>query len=91
MSYNSKYTGQEVENILSLATTEERVRQLLNENRFKAFIIEDVTVNGVLYKAGSVIDLIADELDIQPTSNNSISGLFAYPGALSWQDWLEGV
>lgn len=91
MSYNSKYTGQQVENILDSAATEERVRQLLNANRFKAFIIEDVTVNGVLYKAGSVIDLIADELDIQPTSNNSISGLYAYPGALSWQDWLEGV
>lgn len=91
MSYNSKYTGEQIENILDSAATEERVKELLNANRFKAFIIEDVTVNGVLYNAGSVIDLIADEVDIQPTSNNSISGLYAYPGALSWQDWLEGV
>jgi hypothetical protein len=91
MSFNSKYTGEQVESILDNILTEDRVQELLSSNTFKAFIVEDITINGKLYNAGSLIEISSTELDIQTTSNNSIACLYAYPGALTWQDWLEGV
>ena len=91
MSFNSKYTGEQVESILDNILTEDRVQELLSSNTFKAFIVEDIIINGKLYNAGSLIEISSTELDIQTTSNNSIACLYAYPGALTWQDWLEGV
>ena len=96
MSYNSKYTGQEVEELLdSIPNLEAAINTHNKEVRF--FCIEPVVV-----KVGDVehtceANQIAtvfvgdEEFEIIPTSNQSIKSLLGYPIPLTWYDWLEGV
>lgn len=96
MAYNSKYTGQEVEELLdSIPNLEAAINTHNKEVRF--FCIEPVVV-----KVGDVehqcesnqvatIFVGDEDFEIIPTSNNSIQSLLGYPIPLTWYDWLEGV
>lgn len=96
MAYNSKYTGQEVENLLDQIPEIERVVNSHNK-KLEFFAIEPVTVivGGVEHhcEANQVATVFVgdEEFEIIPTSNNSIQSLLGYPIPLTWYDWLEGV
>lgn len=96
MAYNSKYTGQEVENLLDQIPEIERIVNSHNK-KLEFFAIEPVTVivGGVEHhcEANQVATVFVgdEEFEIIPTSNNSIQSLLGYPIPLTWYDWLEGV
>lgn len=96
MAYNSKYTGAEVENLLTqIPEIERRVNS--HNKKLEFFAIEPVTVivGGVEHhcEANQVATVFVgdEEFEIIPTSNNSIQSLLGYPIPLTWYDWLEGV
>ena len=73
---------------------EDYIEQLLTSNRFSAFIVENITINGETYLAGTTVDVLVPDVEnfiLEPTSDSSIYALYAYPGALSWRSWMEGV
>ena len=96
MAYNSKYTGEEVENLLTQIPEIERIVNSHNK-KLEFFAIEPVTVivGGVEHhcEANQVATVFVgdEEFEIIPTSNNSIQSLLGYPIPLTWYDWLEGV
>lgn len=96
MAYNSKYTGEQVEELLGIIPGLENAINTHNKE-VKFFCIETVVV-----KVGDVehtceANQIAtvfvgdEEFEIIPTSNQSIKSLLGYPIPLTWYDWLEGV
>ena len=78
---------------------DEKVQKLMTDTELKFFCIEPVSVviNGesTTYGANTLVDIflkVADEFEVIPTSNSSISTLYAWPGALeTYYEWLEGV
>lgn len=76
-----------------------KVQQLITDTELKFFCIEPVTVvigdKPTTYDANTLVDIFlktTDEFEIIPTSNSSISSLYAWPGALgTYYEWLEGV
>lgn len=76
-----------------------KVQKLMTNTELKFFCIEPVTVviNGesTTYEANTLVDIFlktTDEFEIIPTSNKSISTLYAWPEALgTYYEWLEGV
>ena len=96
MAYNSKYTGEEVENLLTQIPEIER-RVNTHNKKLEFFAIEPVTVivGGIEHhcEANQVATVFVgdEEFEIIPTSNNSIQSLVGYPIPLTWYDWLEGV
>ncbi len=96
MSYQSKFTGEELERRLDLIPELEKVIGTHNkEVRF--FCIEPVTVKvgdvEHYCEANQVATVFVgdDDFEIIPTSNRSIQSLLGYPIPLKWHDWLEGV
>ena len=96
MAYNSKYTGEQVEELLGIIPGLENAINTHNKE-VKFFCVETVVV-----KVGDVehtceANQIAtvfvgdEEFEIIPTSNQSIKSLLGYPIPLTWYDWLEGV
>lgn len=96
MAYNSKYTGEQVEELLGIIPGLENAINTHNKE-VKFFCTETVVV-----KVGDVehtceANQIAtvfvgdEEFEIIPTSNQSIKSLLGYPIPLTWHDWLEGV
>ena len=96
MAYNSKYTGEQVEELLGIIPSLEKAINTHNKE-VKFFCTETVVV-----KVGDVehtceANQIAtvfvgdEEFEIIPTSNQSIKSLLGYPIPLTWYDWLEGV
>lgn len=96
MAYNSKYTGEQVEELLGIIPSLEKAINTHNKE-VKFFCVETVVV-----KVGDVehtceANQIAtvfvgdEEFEIIPTSNQSIKSLLGYPIPLTWYDWLEGV
>lgn len=92
----------ELVNDAKFTTVEEvdlKFNKLITDTELKFFCIEPVTVqiNEDIYNypANSLVDMFlktSDNFSIQPTSNNSIITLNAWPGALgTFYDWLEGV
>lgn len=80
-------------------TIDSKVQKLMTDTELKFFCIEPVTViiNGesTLYDSNTLVDKFLkanDEFEVIPTSNNSITSLYAWPGALgTYYEWLEGV
>lgn len=78
---------------------DEKVQNLITDTELKFFCIEPVTIsiNGDnnTYDANTLVDVFlksSDEFEVIPTSNKSISALYAWPGALgTYYEWLEGV
>ena len=76
-----------------------KVQKLMTDTELKFFCIEPVTVvisgESTTYEANTLVDIFlktTDEFEVIPTSNNSISALYAWPGALgTYYEWLEGV
>lgn len=96
MSYQSRFTGEEVERRLDLIPELEKMIGTHNkEVRF--FCIEPVTVKvgdvEHYCEANQVATVFVgdDDFEIIPTSNRSIQSLLGYPIPLKWHDWLEGV
>ena len=96
MAYNSKYTGEQVEELLGIIPSLEKAINTHNKE-VKFFCVETVVV-----KVGDVEHtceanqiatvFVGDEkFEIIPTSNQSIKSLLGYPIPLTWYDWLEGV
>lgn len=92
----------ELVNDAKFTTVEEvdlKFNKLITDTELKFFCIEPVTVqiNEDIYNypANSLVDIFlktSDNFSVQPTSNNSIITLNAWPGALeTFYDWLEGV
>lgn len=92
----------ELVNDAKFTTVEEvdlKFNKLITDTELKFFCIEPVTVqiNEDIYNypANSLVDMFlktSDNFSVQPTSNNSIITLNAWPGALgTFYDWLEGV
>ena len=89
----SKYT----DNVCELIDS--KVNKLITDTELRFFCIEPVSViiNGTStqYPANTLVDIFlnsSDEFEVIPTSNNSISALYAWPGALGvFYDWLNGV
>lgn len=96
MSYNSKFTGEELERRLDLIPELEKMIGTHNkEVRF--FCIEPVVVKVGEVEHNCEANQVAtvfvgdEEFEIIPTSNRSIQSLLGYPIPLKWFDWLEGV
>lgn len=76
-----------------------KVQKLMTDTELKFFCIEPVTVvirdESTTYEANTLVDIFlktTDEFEVIPTSNSSISSLYAWPGALgTYYEWLEGV
>lgn len=76
-----------------------KVQKLMTDTELKFFCIEPVTVviggESTTYEANTLVDIFlktTDEFEVMPTSNSSISSLYAWPGALgTYYEWLEGV
>lgn len=76
-----------------------KVQKLMTDTELKFFCIEPVTVvissESNTYEANTLVDIFlktTDEFEVIPTSNSSISSLYAWPGALgTYYEWLEGV
>lgn len=76
-----------------------KVQKLMTDTELKFFCIEPVTVvisgESTTYEANTLVDIFfktTDEFEVIPTSNLSISSLYAWPGALgTYYEWLEGV
>lgn len=76
-----------------------KVQKLITDTELKFFCTEPVTVviggKSTTYDANTLVDIFlktTDEFEIIPTSNSSISSLYAWPGALgTYYEWLEGV
>ena len=85
------------ENIQSVIDS--KVQKLMTNTELKFFCIEPVTVviNGesTIYDANTLVDIFlktTDEFEVIPTSNKSISTLYAWPSALeTYYEWFEGV
>lgn len=77
----------------------DQVNKLLSDTEIKFFCIEPVTliVNEERYEypANTLVDKFinkSDSFELVTTSENSISTLYAWPGALgTYYNWLEGV
>lgn len=75
------------------------VNKLITNTELKFFCIEPVTViinnETTVFEANTLVDIFfksTDKFEIIPTSNASITSLYAYPGALGiYYEWLEGV
>lgn len=96
MSFNSKYKGIEVEQLLDkIPQLEKSINTHNKEVCF--FCIEPVTVrvgNVEHYcEANQVATVFVgdEDFEIIPTSDRSIQSLLSYPIPLTWYDWLEGV
>lgn len=96
MSFNSKYKGIEVEQLLDkIPQLEKSINTHNKEVCF--FCIEPVTVRvgDIEYycKENEVATVFVgdEDFEIIPTSNESIQSLLGYPIPLTWHDWLEGV
>lgn len=76
-----------------------KVQKLLTDTELKFFCIEPVTVvvgeDSKTYDANTLVDIFlknSDNFEVIPTSNKSISTLYAWPSALgTYYEWLEGV
>jgi hypothetical protein len=76
-----------------------KVQKLITDTELKFFCIEPVTVviqgESTTYNTNTLVDIFlktGDEFEVIPTSNKSISSLYAWPGALgTYYEWLEGV
>ena len=76
-----------------------KIQKLITNTELKFFCIEPVTViagdKTTVYEANTLVDMFLkseENFEIIPTSNNSITSLYAYPGALgTYYEWLEGV
>lgn len=96
MAYNSKYTGEEVEELLGIIPGLENAINTRNKE-VKFFCVETVVVKvgGVEHtcEANQIATVFVgdEEFEIIPTSNQSIKSLLGYPIPLTWYDWLEGV
>ena len=71
------------------STIDSKVQKLMTDTELKFFCIEPVTVvisgESTTYEANTLVDIFlktADEFEVIPTSNKSISTLYAWPGAL---------
>ena len=81
------------------AVIDSKVQKLMTNTELKFFCIEPVTVviaeNSTVYDANTLVDVFLksdDMFEVIPTSNSSISSLYAWPGALdTYYEWLEGV
>lgn len=81
------------------AVIDSKVHKLMTDTELKFFCIEPVTVvisgKSTTYEANTLVDIFlktVDEFEVIPTSNSSISSLYAWPGALgTYYEWLEGV
>lgn len=94
--FNSKYTGEKVEELLDIIPNiENEVNKHNKEVKF--FCVEDVVVKvgDVEHCCGAnqiaTVFVGDEEFEIIPTSNQSIKSLLGYPIPLTWYDWLEGV
>lgn len=96
MAYNSKYTGEQVEELLGIIPGLENAINTHNKE-VKFFCVETVVVKvgGVEHtcEANQIATVFVgdEEFEIIPTSNQSIKSLLGYPIPLTWYDWLEGV
>lgn len=80
-------------------TIDSKIEKLMTDTELKFFCIEPVTVviagKSTTYEANTLVDVFfknKETFEIIPTSNLSISALYAWPGALdTYYEWLEGV
>lgn len=78
---------------------EAKVQRLLANTELRFFCIEpvEVVINGesTIYPQNTLVDTFLnneDTFEVIPTSNSSISSVYAWPGALgTYYEWLEGV
>lgn len=76
-----------------------KVQKLITNTELKFFCIEPVTIvindESTTYDANTLVDVFLnanDTFEVVPTSDASISTLYAWPGALGvYYSWLEGV
>ena len=81
------------------AVIDAKIQKLMTDTELKFFCIEPVSIviNGesTIYEANTLVDIFlktTDEFEVIPTSNLSISTLYAWPGALgTYYEWLDGV
>ena len=96
MAYNSKYTGEQVEELLGIIPGLEKAINTHNKE-VKFFCTETVVVKvgdvEHTCEANQIVTVFVgdEEFEIIPTSNQSIKSLLGYPIPLTWYDWLEGV
>ena len=96
MAYNSKYTGEQVEELLGIIPGLEKAINTHNKE-VKFFCTETVVVKvgdvEHTCEANQIVTVFVgdEEFEIIPTSNQSIKCLLGYPIPLTWYDWLEGV
>ena len=77
----------------------DRVNKLMSDTEIKFFCIEPVTLTineeQYEYPANTLVDKFishSDSFELVTTSENSITALYAWPGALgTYYNWLEGV
>lgn len=77
----------------------DRVNKLMSDTEIKFFCIEPVTLiineEQYEYPANTLVDKFishSDSFELVTTSENSITALYAWPGALgTYYNWLEGV
>ncbi len=97
--FGKRHYGSSKGDALTESYVKELIAKLITNTELKFFCKEDVNVKindeTTLYKTNSLVDVflkIDDNFEIIPTSDNSISALYAWPGALGvYYSWLEGV
>lgn len=94
-----KNSSDEIIEFKSKNYVDNKFENLKNGSLLKFYCIEPVTIiidgESKTYDANNIVSITLNQnsnFTIEPTSNNSIYSLSAYPGALNtYFDWLEGV